>query len=269
MKEDAANDAGSGIVAALPATAPESGGNGGGPATLTGGSPASTAPHLKLFVVKVDTDVTNKLYGLDSEMAQARRQVMEHKAYSEALEEQMLGMVEALHQQERAMSQMQQQLAQHGLASATFASPAASEGALMPRASSVRDRTLGMATPATPDRGDLVTPLAHSRSLPRMISRRLTHTSTPCFGAAAAEYHPGSTAERRRRLSRTSSGGEVGDGAELSVLSRTRSGGSDLLRTTSNPVAVGSYAVFQEELATFEIHQGPTPRTRSPYPVGI
>ena len=97
MVDDFANDASSGMVAELPAAGP-------------GEHSQQAAEDVvsRKFIVKVLTQVTNKLYGIDPVMTRMRRQLQEQASHMEEL-------VMELDSQEQKMARMQAVLDQHGL----------------------------------------------------------------------------------------------------------------------------------------------------------
>ena len=175
VQEDTINDAGAGIVAALPMShADDDNANeddqGGGSVTTPAPSPPATrggqhetAARLKLFVVKVNTDVTNKLYGLDSEMAQTRRQVRQQQAYSTLLESELGAVTAALEQQEQAAKEMWALISEHGLGASFEGAEGGSEQ--LARLKQQIASTSSVSSLATPSRPSLPAVIGMGRPL--------------------------------------------------------------------------------------------------------
>ena len=113
-QDDYANGATSGVIAELPgvpnaaAVSKRGPDEDGAARAQQSQTKVSAAVRPRRFLVKVLTDITNKLYGIDPEMTRLRRQLQEHQSHLEAL------LIEQSAKEQR-MAQMQAVLDRHGL----------------------------------------------------------------------------------------------------------------------------------------------------------
>ena len=106
-QDDYANGATSGVIAELPGI-PNADDGARGQQSQAAAAKVSAAVRPRRFLVKVLTDITNKLYGIDPEMTRLRRQLQEQQSHLEAL------LIEQGANEQR-MAQMQAILDRHGL----------------------------------------------------------------------------------------------------------------------------------------------------------
>lgn len=215
-QDDFANGASSGVVAELPGV----GTDGAAAARRTADAEARAgaqqsqtkilAPVLpRRFVVKVLTDITNKLYGIDPGMTRLRRQVQEQQSHLEALLIERDG-------REQIIAQMQAVLDRHGLSVDSPDDVDASVEVHLPDPGSRRQREQEEGEDNEEDTGRL---------------------ERPRSAAMAIAAGPA-----RRRVYATSSSPDTRTGSSDSNLERTTSTRGGLRRSTSLRPSASSFS---------------------------